>query len=557
MGKKGGSTSSWLTAVKRAFRSPTKESTDNRRRGQNHDQDVVDDEEKKREKRRWIFRKPTSQEAAAPIQQKPTPPPADQSAAAAAEQRHAIAVAVATAAAAEAAVATAQAAVEVARLARPNYHAREHYAAIVIQTSFRGYLARRALRALKGLVKLQALVRGHNVRKQAKMTLRCMQALVRVQSRILDQRMRLSHEGSRKSTFSDTTSIIESRYLQDLSDRKSMQSREGSSSIAADDWDERPHTIEEVKAMLQQRKDAALNRQRNLSQQAKIWRNSGRSPSVGSEAELQDNRPPQQWLDRWMAAKPWDSSRARASTDHRDPIKTVEMDTSSQPYTYLASSNNSRRPSNQTHQRPSSPARHRSNEMRPFHHQSPIAVTPSPSRTRPVQVRSASPRSSCFREDYRSNSSQTPSLRSNYRYTGNLSNHQHGLTRSSNSSAASSAVGSLPNYMAATESARARSAPRQRPSTPERDGGNRGPGAGGCAKKRLSFPVPDPHLTSGLGQYPLRSPSFKSVSSSAYYGGLEQQSNYSSCYTESVIGCGGGGFPFFHRRSQAVVRVTY
>ena len=84
--------------------------------------------------------------------------------------------------------------------------------------------ARRALRALKGLVKLQALVRGHNVRKQAKMTLQCMQALVRVQARVLDQRMRLSHDGSRKSTFSDTNSVWESRYLQDTSDRKSVVS---------------------------------------------------------------------------------------------------------------------------------------------------------------------------------------------------------------------------------------------------------------------------------------------------------------------------------------------
>jgi len=85
--------------------------------------------------------------------------------------------------------------------------------------------ARRALRALKGLVKLQALVRGHNVRKQAKMTLRCMQALVRVQARVLDQRIRsTSHEGSRKSTFSDTASVWDSRYLQDISDRKSIVS---------------------------------------------------------------------------------------------------------------------------------------------------------------------------------------------------------------------------------------------------------------------------------------------------------------------------------------------
>lgn len=62
------------------------------------------------------------------------------------------------------------------------------------------------------------------MRKQAKMTLRCMQALVRVQARVLDQRVRLSQETNRKSTFSDANSVWESRYLQDISDRKSMVS---------------------------------------------------------------------------------------------------------------------------------------------------------------------------------------------------------------------------------------------------------------------------------------------------------------------------------------------
>jgi hypothetical protein len=41
--------------------------------------------------------------------------------------------------------------------------------------------ARRALKALQGLVKLQALVRG-NIVRQAAETLPCMQALVSVQS---------------------------------------------------------------------------------------------------------------------------------------------------------------------------------------------------------------------------------------------------------------------------------------------------------------------------------------------------------------------------------------
>ncbi|KAE8722000.1 putative pectinesterase 53-like isoform X1 [Hibiscus syriacus] len=111
------------------------------------------------------------------------------------QNKQAIAVAAATAAAADAAVAAAQAAVAVVRLTshgRGTMFGGEHerWAAVKIQTVFRGYLARKALRALKGLVKIQALVRGYLVRKEASATLNSMLALMRAQATIKSQRAR-------------------------------------------------------------------------------------------------------------------------------------------------------------------------------------------------------------------------------------------------------------------------------------------------------------------------------------------------------------------------------
>ncbi|KAG6646380.1 hypothetical protein CIPAW_07G005900 [Carya illinoinensis] len=58
---------------------------------------------------------------------------------------------------------------------------KDDIAAIKIQAFFRGHLARRAFLALRSLVKLQAVVCGVCVRRQARVALHCMHALARLQ----------------------------------------------------------------------------------------------------------------------------------------------------------------------------------------------------------------------------------------------------------------------------------------------------------------------------------------------------------------------------------------
>lgn len=176
-----------------------------------------------------------------------------------------------------------------------------------------------------------------------------------------------------------------------------------------------------------------------------------------------------------MATKQWETScKPRASTDGdhktREFIKTVEIDTCN---TKIQS--------------------------------------PSPSKSKPLKlkVRSASPR--CLREE----TCHSPaSLISSARRLSN-----GGITCRYGVGAS---AGAVPNYMAATESAKARarleSSPRQTPSTPGRE-------RGGSVKKRLAYPAPEPHdhdiaigCSSSSFSHSLRSPSFKSLQCNGYYG---------------------------------------
>ncbi|KAG6586300.1 Protein IQ-DOMAIN 14, partial [Cucurbita argyrosperma subsp. sororia] len=70
----------------------------------------------------------------------------------------------------------------------------QNAAATTIQSAYRSYLARKALYALRALVKIQALVRGYLVRKQTATTLKSLQALMAIQVRARANRIQLLEE---------------------------------------------------------------------------------------------------------------------------------------------------------------------------------------------------------------------------------------------------------------------------------------------------------------------------------------------------------------------------
>ncbi|XP_021887426.1 protein IQ-DOMAIN 14 isoform X4 [Carica papaya] len=261
---------SWFSFLKRLFNAEPKS------------------EKKEIKRRRWIFGRLSSKRLAS-IQAPPSST-RERSVSDQAEEeqnRHALEVAIASTAAAEAALAAAQVAAEVVVLTStipPPSNGFSHLqiqelSAIKIQTAFRAYLARKALRALKGIVKLQALIRGRAVRRQAMNTLKCLQSLVNIQSQVCTRRINISEA---------TLYCDESRNLQTLKDKiikidTNSQKR----------WDDRNLTKEEAEAMVLSKNKAAIKRER-IKEYAFSHRKSAESEQDKGNGKWK------YWLEKWV-----------------------------------------------------------------------------------------------------------------------------------------------------------------------------------------------------------------------------------------------------------------
>ncbi|XP_027355667.1 protein IQ-DOMAIN 14-like [Abrus precatorius] len=227
----------------------------------------------KEKRRNWMFERVKNKR----LPSIKAPPPSKETIVSEAEEehsKHALTVAIASAAAAEAAITAAQVAVQVVRLQSAHQHNKENQeefkplktthdtphckqqwqrkiedsSAIKIQTAFRGYLARKALRALKGIVKLQAIIRGRAVRRQAMSTLKCLQSIVSIQSQMFARRLQM----------------VEGRW--DFGEHEEMQGSRDKiirmDSNSQRRWDDSLLLKEEVDASCISKKEAALKRER-------------------------------------------------------------------------------------------------------------------------------------------------------------------------------------------------------------------------------------------------------------------------------------------------------
>ncbi|KAI3705346.1 hypothetical protein L1987_75582 [Smallanthus sonchifolius] len=209
------------------------------------------------------------------------------------QTKHAYSAAVAAAAAAQAAAAAAaQAAAESVRLTeltRYSGKSKEEVAAIRIQTTFRGYLARRALRALRGLVRLKTLVEGPAVKRQTANTLKCMQNLSRVHAQINSRRIRMSEENQ----------ALQKQLLQ-------KRAKEIESLQMGEEWNDSLQSKEEIEAKLLSKYEATMRRERAMAysfSHQQPWKKSSRTTNL----LFMDPTNPQwgwSWLERYMAGRP-------------------------------------------------------------------------------------------------------------------------------------------------------------------------------------------------------------------------------------------------------------
>lgn len=240
-----------------------------------------------------------------------------------------------------------------------------------------------------------------------------------------------------------------------------------------EDWDDSVQSKEQLEASLLSKQEAAMRRERALAY-AFSHQQMGKNSSKSSNPTFMDSTNPHwgwSWLERWMAARPWETRTTtdkELTNDHSSVKSTTTSNRGLSPGEITKAYSRRDHPS-PVPQKPTSrpPSRH-------------SPATPQPLKAAPAagKMRSASPRGSRWvqEEDSRSMLSIQSERYRRHSIAGSS-------VRDDESLASSPAV---PSYMVPTESARAKSR-LLGPMGMERNG-FLDKGSVASAKKRLSFP---------------------------------------------------------------------
>ncbi|KAL0363438.1 UNVERIFIED_CONTAM: protein IQ-DOMAIN 1 [Sesamum calycinum] len=124
----------------------------------------------------------------------------------------------------------------------------EDAAATQIQTAYRAYLARKAFRHMRGMVRLQNMVQRDSVMKQASTTLSRLHSWSRIQAQIRARRVHMVLEGRLRQKKLENQLKLEAK-LHDLEV----------------EWSGGSETIDEALARIHQREAAAVKRERAMA----------------------------------------------------------------------------------------------------------------------------------------------------------------------------------------------------------------------------------------------------------------------------------------------------
>ncbi|KAG8500908.1 hypothetical protein CXB51_003022 [Gossypium anomalum] len=331
---------------------------------------------------------------------------------------------------------------------------KEEVAAIKIQAAFRAYLAKRALRALRGMARLKSLMEGPAARRQAAGSLRCMQTLF-MQCQIHAWRTRMMEENQ----------ALQRQLLQ-------KHAKEIVNLQMGEDWDDSVRSKEQIEASLLSKHEAAMRRERAMAYSfthQQTWKNASRSMNP----LFMDPSNPSwgwSWMERWMTARPWEVRGGMRDKEHLDDHSSLKSARSNFggeiSKAYARYQLNLDKQSPKANQKPS----RTSSLLSPS--------TPKSASIPARKLKSASPRSGVAGLDDETRS--IVSMKSDR-------NRRHSIAGSSvrdNESLANSL--SLPCYMVPTKSARAKTS-LQSPLGPEANGTpEKEPIA--STKKRLSYP---------------------------------------------------------------------